>query len=170
MPRVKRSGSGENLANAGRAETRQETERLQMIMDHARSLGDLHGLGAWWLFVVDNAKVRAGVCNFVMQRISISRHLILNDDIPFVKVENVILHEIAHALVGSDAGHGPEWKAKAIELGCDGKQYHTLQLAKPRGFKSCDCGEVYYTVHRLRNGAPRMCVFCGSLVTYKQMA
>ena len=32
-------------------------------------------------------------------------------------IEEVILHEIAHALVGNDFGHGVEWQSKAIELG-----------------------------------------------------
>lgn len=34
---------------------------------------------------------------------------------------NVMLHEIAHALVSPNHNHDEIWHAKAIEIGCDGK-------------------------------------------------
>lgn len=35
------------------------------------------------------------------------------------EVFDTILHEIAHALVGPGFGHGPIWKMKAEEIGCN---------------------------------------------------
>ena len=33
------------------------------------------------------------------------------------EIRDTVLHEIAHALVGPEARHGPEWKAIAKRLG-----------------------------------------------------
>lgn len=35
---------------------------------------------------------------------------------------NVLLHEIAHALVGPRHHHDAVWQAKALEIGCDGRR------------------------------------------------
>jgi hypothetical protein len=35
------------------------------------------------------------------------------------KALDTLLHETAHALAGSDAGHGPAWKAWCVELGAE---------------------------------------------------
>ena len=37
-------------------------------------------------------------------------------------VRQTMLHEIAHALVGYEAAHGPVWKRKAAEIGYTGKR------------------------------------------------
>lgn len=37
------------------------------------------------------------------------------------QVRDTVRHEIAHALVGADAGHGPIWKAAARRVGCSPK-------------------------------------------------
>lgn len=42
------------------------------------------------------------------------------------EIETTIRHEIAHALAGHAAGHGPKWKRKARELGIDPKRTKTL--------------------------------------------
>lgn len=41
------------------------------------------------------------------------------------EIENTILHEIAHAIVGVGHGHRLKWQEKAIELGVTWKRiYH----------------------------------------------
>lgn len=41
------------------------------------------------------------------------------------EIKNTLLHEIAHALVGSNVGHRLEWQDKAKELGVTwSKNYH----------------------------------------------
>lgn len=37
-------------------------------------------------------------------------------------IRDTILHEIAHALAGSDAGHGPRWKNIAAAIGANPKR------------------------------------------------
>ena len=75
-----------------------------------------------WSFRFDHARTRAGLCDFTNKRISVSKYLAAKyeDD----EIHQVLLHEVAHALAGSRAGHGPKWKATAHELGYDGKRTH----------------------------------------------
>lgn len=70
-----------------------------------------------WTFAFDRAKTRLGNCRFDKKRITLSKwHTEHNDP---TTVRNTILHEIAHAIAGFDAGHGPRWKAVARSIGCD---------------------------------------------------
>jgi predicted SprT family Zn-dependent metalloprotease len=73
-----------------------------------------------WYFTFDNSKRRAGVCNYGKRMIGLSRIITQAQD--EVEVRDTILHEIAHALVGRKHGHDAVWRAKAIEIGCNGKR------------------------------------------------
>jgi predicted SprT family Zn-dependent metalloprotease len=97
---------------------REESGTSMQISDArelARGLMARHGLGTWRL-VFDNAKTRAGVCRPGRREIGLSRVLTaLHSE---AEVRDTVLHEIAHALVGAEHGHGAVWKAKAVEIGC----------------------------------------------------
>lgn len=101
-----------------------------------------HGLGDW-RFEFDNAKRRFGVCNFRLKKIGLSSHLVkLNDE---ATVRNTILHEIAHALVGRKHGHNAIWRAKAIEIGCDGERCYsreTTNTPEARYIGTCPNGHI----------------------------
>ena len=74
-----------------------------------------HGLEGWAVDF-DGAKRRAGVCRYDRRVIGLSAPLTrLHDE---SEVRDTILHEIAHALVGAGAGHGPVWQAQARAIGC----------------------------------------------------
>ena len=91
---------------------------LEMEIEGARALArrlmDEHDLTHWSL-AFDRARRRAGVCRYQRREISLSRPLTLIHDEE--QVRDTILHEIAHALTGPRAGHGPRWRAVARELG-----------------------------------------------------
>ena len=74
----------------------------------ADALIKLHLDPTVWSFGFDNAKRRAGLCNFTTKRITVSRYLAsrFDDD----EIHQILLHEVAHALAGPRAGHGPSWK------------------------------------------------------------
>ncbi len=70
----------------------------------------------YWKFKFDYAKIRFGCCDGRKRIISLSKPLVLiNDD---EVVENVILHEIAHALVGNSQGHNKVFQQQAEGMGC----------------------------------------------------
>jgi predicted SprT family Zn-dependent metalloprotease len=91
----------------------------------AENLMREHGLmDNGWRFALDNAKNRAGCCHFdpCDLRITMSRDYIegwlREGDEGYAHIENTILHEIAHAIAGLAAGHGPRWKRVAQSIGC----------------------------------------------------
>ena len=73
-----------------------------------------HGLHGW-SFGLTDAKRQLGVCKYRSKRIEISEYYALNS--PAQSVLDTLLHEIAHAIAGPAARHGPAWKAVAIRLG-----------------------------------------------------
>lgn len=88
----------------------------------AREIMREHGLHDWALRI-SSAKKAQGSCSYTKREIALSGVFIRLNDAPRVRL--TILHEVAHALVGRQAGHGPIWRNKCIEIGGDGKQYAT---------------------------------------------
>ncbi|GAA2986223.1 putative SprT family Zn-dependent metalloprotease [Microbacterium terrae] len=123
----------------------------------ADALIALH-LDASWSFGFDNAKRRAGLCDYTRKRISVSRYLSAryDDDTN----HQTLLHEVAHALAGPSAGHGPQWRAVARDLGYVGGTTHhgetATELAPWIGV--CPAGHVAHR-HR-RPGRPMSCAKC----------
>lgn len=80
-----------------------------------------HGLIAkGWTFKFDNAQSRLGNTNFTKMHISLSKYMVGAATAAFV--EQVILHEIAHALLPVAAKHGHVWKSFAASLGYTGER------------------------------------------------
>lgn len=70
-----------------------------------------------WSFAFDRAIERHGGCEYQHKTITVSGILTdLNDAAWF---RGILLHEIAHAIAGWGAGHGPEWKEVCREIGAD---------------------------------------------------
>ena len=115
-----------------------------MDLHEARSLAvglmAQHGLQDWHV-TFDNARARFGVCRPSRRQIGLSRHLtsLSEED----EVRNTILHEIAHALVGSEHGHDEVWRAKALAIGCDGKRTDDLPEGAEGPWQGrCSAGHV----------------------------
>ena len=106
-----------------------------------------HGLiSKGWIFKFDSAKHRFGQCSHHEKIISLSEILVeLNEE---SKVRDVILHEIAHALVDAKHGHDRVWKAKCIEIGADPVRcfnQYDLNVVTPilRYNAVCKCGRKW---------------------------
>lgn len=87
-----------------------------------------------------------------------SRHLAgdWDDD----EVHQILLHEVAHAIAGSRAGHGPVWRKTADELGYVGKRTHDGPVAvdRARWLGRCPAGHEH---HRFRKPSrPLSCAKC----------
>ncbi|HLP23398.1 MAG TPA: SprT-like domain-containing protein [Microbacteriaceae bacterium] len=94
---------------------------LQRIETWAQALIRLH-LDSSWSFGFDSAKRRVGACHYASRRITVSRYFVplLDDD----DIHQTLLHEVAHALCGPEAGHGSRWQSTARDLGYVGGTRH----------------------------------------------
>ncbi len=128
---------------------------LDRVRRWADALIALH-LDPSWSFGFDTAKTRAGLCNYTDRRITVSRHLAerYDDD----EIHQVLLHEVAHALAGSRAGHGPLWRRAAADLGYEGKRLHDGAIAGDLApwIGSCPAGHTHYRYRR-----PKRALACG---------
>ena len=114
--------------------------------------------------IFDYAKVRAGACFFRERKISFSRNFIKKSSKE--DIQDTILHEIAHALVGPKHGHNKVWKEMALKLGCSAKRCHTLEFSEYKWLRFCANQCWQQKVHRKRLNL--ICKKCGSKVVYKK--
>lgn len=116
---------------------------LQALRREADAMIACHLDGAW-SFAFDNAKRRAGACDYTRQRITLSRYLSARYDDQ--TNHQTLLHEIAHALAGARAGHGPAWKRTARSLGYTGGVTHAGETATELApwVGVCPAGHVAY--------------------------
>lgn len=109
-----------------------------------------------WSFGFDNAKKRAGLCDHSRHRITVSRYLAARweDD----EIHQILLHEVAHAITGPRAGHGPVWKRTADSLGYVGGTTHRGETADELApwVGTCPNGHVFY-----RHRRPARALSCG---------
>jgi predicted SprT family Zn-dependent metalloprotease len=121
---------------------------LDRVTKWADALIRLHLDPAVWSFGFDHARTRAGLCNFTDKHISVSKPLALKyeDD----EIHQVLLHEVAHALAGARAGHGPTWKRIAAEIGYDGKRTHEGSAANELApwLGTCPAGHEHFRFRR----------------------
>jgi predicted SprT family Zn-dependent metalloprotease len=113
-----------------------------------------------WSFRFDTAKRRFGVCKFDRKVISLSIHLVrLNSR---EECEDTVLHEIAHALAGRHAGHGPKWKAACRLVGARPERcYSSDTVTSPAGRFRAECPSCGQSIsfHR-RPRKVRACARC----------
>lgn len=109
-------------------------------------------------FGFDRAVRRAGQCDFRARRITVSKHLVANCSLQ--EIEQVILHEIAHALVGKEAGHSSVWRAKAKEIGYRFERVDWQRMAQgTSGYLGlCPNGHEHFRIRR--PSGPRSCRRC----------
>lgn len=110
----------------------------------ARDLMDSYDF-AHWDFAFDRAKTRHGQCDFTNQRITLSRYFVEMNEEPLVR--ETILHEIAHAIAGPGAGHGPRWQTVARNLGVRPVARKASTMPKGRYKGVCPCGHPH-NLHR----------------------
>lgn len=113
-----------------------------------------------WSFGFDRARRRAGQCNFTDRRITVSRFFASAHNEQ--EIEQILLHEIAHALAGARAGHGPEWRKIAREIGYEGRRTTSLAIdtSDAPWVGICDGGHRH-TRYRRPSGVYR-CRSCAS--------
>ena len=135
-----------------------------------RMIDEFTGRGALksgWTFGFDLAPSRAGVCRYNERRIDLSVSYCLAAT--RAEIEDTVLHEIAHAIVGARHNHDAVWKAKAREIGCVGERCHRVQHSVPKWVGECGCGQQWFrqTLQRRMIGN-RICAKCSGMIEWRR--
>lgn len=119
-----------------------KTEALNLLEDMMIQ----HGLYGWKGVITDN-RSRLGYCHWGKKTIGLSiYHVTGSTD---NSIMNTILHEIAHALVGpSSDPHGPAWRRKALEIGCDAERCGYMKAPKKFTGHCPSCNKQYQVNRR----------------------
>lgn len=128
------------------------------VEGEAGRLFALHRLNHAWSFRFDRATTRLGQCDHRHKRISVSRYL--TQKATQDEVTQVLLHEIAHALAGPRAAHGPKWRAISRDIGYLGGRTHTMEPAHERAKWLGECPRGHEIVRFRRPGKPVSCAKC----------
>lgn len=113
-------------------------------------------LAKGWKFQWDRASRRLGACHYGRKTITMS--YALTERISRRQAVDTITHEIAHAIVGHAAGHGPIWRAKHRELGGTGERTYSTQSGEVTKVRApfegtCGCPGQVYPRHKRALGA-----------------
>jgi predicted SprT family Zn-dependent metalloprotease len=133
---------------------------LSEAQEVATRLIELHGLSGW-TFRFNRNKRRLGVCKQDSKQIELSEHYVIRNSSEHVI--DTILHELAHALVGTEHGHDDVWKDMCIRLGCTPNSCSNTAIM-PEGYWQARCPGCHstFTRHRRpRRLRGRYCVACG---------
>lgn len=147
---------GRSFAKGKTRFQRLKLTKFDFVRANAESLMREHELDANWEFAFDSARQRAGLCNYTDHKISLSKYIVEHHSID--QCSQVVLHEIAHALAGKSAGHGPNWKAIAKRIGYRGEKFTGKEIAEQtaRWVGECPSGHRHY-----RFKSPKVQLACG---------
>ena len=122
-----------------------DLEELETVARREMARHGLHG----WTFGLSKVRRRLGVCKYRAKRIEIAKYYARHS--PPEAVLDTLRHEIAHALAGPAARHGPAWKAVAVRLGATPRACETSRRAvvAPGDWRA-SCPACKQTFHRYR--------------------
>jgi len=104
-----------------------ETQIKRIALDMLRD-NFLYG----WTVKFGNNSRTIGYCHYPTQSLTFSRRYIGNETVDW---QNVISHEVAHALVGHGHGHDAVWARQHRALGGDGKRCQEGARLAPDQYK-----------------------------------
>lgn len=128
----------------------------------ARALMRLHGLRDWQL-TFEWTLDYYGCCETVEKTIYLSEQFIEVCDAS--SITDVVLHEVAHALVGDEHGHDAVWKAKAREIGAKPHR-HLNHIAGRYQAKCSGCRYLHHRHTRPPAKQEYKCNICQSRLKY----
>lgn len=99
-----------------------------------------------WTFAFNRARRTMGLCRHHEQRIELSVYFVLAND--EANVRDCILHEIAHAIAGLEAGHGPRWKQICKRIGAKPERCGEARMPRGRWQAICPACRREYSRHR----------------------
>jgi len=122
-----------------------DLEQLETIAIRELEANGLHD----WTFGLAGTKRRLGVCKYKEKRIEVAEYYARHSQEE--SVLDTLRHEIAHAIAGPAAKHGPRWKAVALRLGATPRSCETSgQAVVQPGDWRATCPACEKTVHLYR--------------------
>lgn len=110
-----------------------------------------------WRHEWGNAKKQAGVCRYRTHTIGLSAPIHRLGTL--ADLEQTVLHEVAHALAGGRAGHGPLWRATVTRIGGSAARCHALETPDAPWLGTCPNG---HEAKLYKRPDPSMrCAACG---------
>jgi predicted SprT family Zn-dependent metalloprotease len=116
-----------------------------------------HGLEGWKLTISSRIQSSLGLCYYDRREIRLAAWM-WSQDLPSRVIKDTLLHEVAHAISGRRAGHGPKWRSVARSLGA---------VPRPRN------ADVPYERSPMGSRGPKyqgVCSRCGPLEDYRMRA
>ena len=110
-----------------------------------------------WIFSWNTRKKAVGLCNYKRKIIFYSEEFFkISTEAQF---KDVILHEIAHALVGPGNGHNEVWKKMCIKIGAKPERLcQGIKLVPYKYSAKCHyCYKKYGCYRKLKNMTARYC-------------
>jgi len=138
-----------------------DQQALHKITQHAQNLLHHHGLRQW-SFQFDYGTRRAGSCQYDKCVVTMSYDYAKQASEE--ELQDTLLHEIAHALVGKAHNHDDVWRAKVVEIGGSGNRCHNRRFTPPRYIMKCVNNCWVVTAERRRRGV--VCKHCHSEIIY----
>ena len=135
-------------------------QRLAEVRQLASDLFARHGLDDWQL-TFNRGKRTMGWCLFGPRKIELSIHFVERNS-PDI-IQDTLLHEIAHALVGPGHGHDALWKQKCAEIGARPERLsHEANMPEGRWQALCGhCGRLHHRHRKPKRMKGWYCSPCG---------
>lgn len=113
-----------------------------------------------WQFGFNRRKRSLGLCRYTERRIELSTHFVIGHE--EAEVRDVILHEIAHAIAGHEAAHGPFWRAICEAIGARPERCGNVKMPAGRWQAVCPtCRQEYDRIRRPPRSQRYVCPRCG---------
>jgi predicted SprT family Zn-dependent metalloprotease len=131
------------------------TPKMQAIRELAIKEMEKWGLRPpKWVFEFNNRKQTLGICQYpfplrgIPGKIQLSRYYVEKNNQE--EIMETVRHEIAHALAGCDAGHGPRWKQECLRVGAKPVRCGDGTAVMPPGKWQANCRGCQKTYHKHR--------------------
>jgi predicted SprT family Zn-dependent metalloprotease len=114
-----------------------------------------------WSFRLNRSKVNLGLCRYGPKVIELSRYFVERNSL--LAVRDTLLHEIAHAIAGRAAGHGPLWKAVCLRIGAKPERLdYAVVMPMGQWRATCSsCGMVHDKHRKPKHMRGWFCRRCG---------